>query len=57
MQNKEYPKLRNCPFCGGKAKQDWGLFCYEVYCTSCHVLIRRDGKEEAIEAWNRRAEA
>lgn len=49
-------ELKPCPFCGGKAKREWGLFCHEVYCTGCQAIIRRDGMFEAVEAWNRRTE-
>ena len=59
MQNKESPRLRECPFCGGEAAFDMDENWYWewiVYCPKCHAsqghFIK---KEEAIEAWNRRA--
>ena len=61
-------KLKPCPFCGGKAGltdvgnegefEDW-----IVECPSCHIamLYHDDGctstKDEAVIAWNRRADS
>lgn len=58
-------KLKPCPFCGGEA---WiitgplGRFSY-VYCTECRAQgepfeVRAEycAKDEAIKAWNRRAD-
>ena len=49
-------ELKPCPFCGSEAARSWGVLdSHEVYCIGCHATIKRDGMEEAIEAWNRRA--
>ena len=53
-------ELKPCPFCGGTAtilKIDnvW----YEVHCDNCPCNVGRcwfPKREEAIAAWNRRAE-
>ena len=60
-------KLLPCPFCGGEVqlfKDDWNK--YGAYCVECEatVGVHLDkgwrailaNKEEAIAAWNRRAE-
>ena len=57
-------KLKPCPFCGGEATLiDDGFGRYFVECSMsdgiCKVIPRTwsyDTKEEAIEAWNRRAD-
>jgi Lar family restriction alleviation protein len=59
MPNNDCQKLRECPFCGGKAKiQGRGYLTedYRVYCTSCGCSTKQwtQTKEEAIAAWNRR---
>ena len=63
MQSKEYQKLRECPFCGGRAsiKRFVGKFfdVYKVYCMNedCYIEPATRSyydKKEAIEAWNRR---
>mgnify|MGYP003290326281 CR=1 FL=1 len=57
-------RVKSCPFCGSEpilAQRLKGK-CYEVYCgnfngcpvTPCTRLF--DTEEEAIEAWDRRAE-
>lgn len=58
--------LKPCPFCGGKAKIDeWhnfdkDLFTVECACNNkCNVRPMTHfckTEQEAIEAWNRRAE-
>ena len=59
--------LKPCPFCGGRASvkkfvsKNGAFEIYNVYCMNedCRVEpITHDyfHKEEAIEAWNRRAE-
>lgn len=52
-------KLKPCPFCGSKAvlyKYHWWGTAYGIECSQCKGLIDRClTKEEAIEAWNRRA--
>ena len=57
-------ELKPCPFCGGKAKYICSMPYNAVKCTKCGTLGKtvvdsyeqQDGKAEAIEAWNRRAE-
>ena len=49
-------ELKPCPFCGGEATIGWFFDCYYAYCINCHAEIRLEGRAEAIEAWNRRAE-
>ena len=49
--------LKPCPFCGGEAKITLLIGNYGVGCTKCPGAVfncRRQTKEEAIEAWNRR---
>ena len=56
-------ELRECPFCGGKAKYKkfkgkglLGAIAYYVECSVCKVRTPMSlEKEEPIEAWNRRA--
>lgn len=51
---KDYPKLRSCPFCGGKAVL-YGEFAIWIYCNKCGCERPvRYNKDEAIEAWNKR---
>lgn len=55
--------LKKCPFCGGKARYVYSMPLNYVECTKCKALgativdtyEQRDGKKEAVEAWNRRA--
>lgn len=57
-------EMKRCPFCGGsrikvypnpnKDLRDLGIEQYKVSCVNCAAQIFRAGKEEAIEAWNRR---
>lgn len=62
-------ELKPCPFCGAKAEvHDCGEFDNEslnvtysgksgVHCTECSIAtLPYDNEQEAIEAWNRRAE-
>ena len=63
-QKDDYLKLRDCPFCGGKAR----LFVnggVRVICSKCYVgtMIQSDTLEYdsnaikmVVEAWNRRVE-
>lgn len=69
MQNEEYPKLRNCPFCGGTTSYVLNILesdpqmefvgvtedNWQVLCPKCFGCggVRRTA-DEAIEAWNRR---
>lgn len=70
MQSKEYQKLRECPFCGGKAMliNVPSIGIVYIQCGSCTAAVGRrrrsvstmigreffTNKKEAIEAWNRR---
>ena len=57
-------ELKPCPFCGGKAKYVYSIPYNAVQCKKCKTFGKtvvdsyeqQDGKVEAIEAWNRRAE-
>lgn len=55
-------KLKPCPFCGGKAYRkinyDFdGKEIYNVCCENCNARTEYGySEQEAIEAWNRRAE-
>ena len=54
-------KLKPCPFCGGKAKIKFGsdIFGFEKYYGWCNcgtITKRCNKKEEAIAAWNWRAD-
>ena len=65
MQNKEYQKLRNCPFCGGKAllsHDHAGIGASYVRCEKCglesirfYQSFAHASDEKAVEYWNRRA--
>lgn len=61
MQKKDYPKLLECPFCGGKVKRVIGVMGLNFFkCKECGAVVSFDNdyynthKNEAIEAWNRR---
>lgn len=62
-------KLRNCPFCGGKAKLritseichgfDGGqvkIDGWKVACQNCGIETSLENRETAVEKWNRRAD-
>ena len=52
-------ELKPCPFCGGNASVRKESMWYEVCCDDCPCNVGRcwfAKREEAIEAWNRRAE-
>ena len=56
-------KLKPCPFCGGKARVQGHEFIgygdtFGVVCLNCGAETRQFyvTENEAIEAWNRRAE-
>lgn len=51
-------KLLPCPFCGGEAElTGFNAPEYWVWCPSCKASTgAHTGKENAIEAWNTRAE-
>ena len=64
MSTKDLIELKPCPFCGGKAwsfqndplhKNDEAFYVYGVLC-DCGASILKNRMEDAIEAWNRRAE-
>ena len=67
MQNVGLQKLRNCPFCGGKAilvrdakREIYGSDRYmtgvAIGCDTCTVNMFYGSEKRAIEAWNRRAD-
>lgn len=65
MQNKDYPRLLNCPFCGESEDIVCGIMCGimgwfdYVQCQNCGAGINsfHNGEYiEAIEKWNRRTE-
>lgn len=63
-------ELLPCPFCGGRAKvmrmdylnemqTVWGVFCerdLDAECAHGHYIDNYATKQEAIDAWNRRAQ-
>ena len=52
-------ELKPCPFCGGKAKiikDPIKIGCTNNNCMICVQTIPNLQLEDAIEAWNRRAE-
>ena len=57
-------ELKPCPFCGGEAKYIYSMPYNAVQCKKCKVFGKtvvdsyeqKDGKAEAIEAWNRRTD-
>ena len=49
------PKLKPCPFCGGKAKKTEIGRSWDIECEDCQSSTRMcSTPEEATEAWNRR---
>ena len=72
MQKNDYPKLRECPFCGGEAMIRTSVsllmpkrataMCYCKKCNANGKLFEDNNHDgtfiyEAIEAWNRRVDA
>lgn len=59
MNNAE---LKPCPFCGGRAQYRYFMPYNVVKCRKCgaygktvvDAYEQNDGKQEAIEAWNKR---
>ena len=56
--------LKPCPFCGGHATVVEHTYCgahnrYDVVCRDCYAQTRQFlySKDEAKDAWNRRADA
>lgn len=53
-------KLKDCPFCGGKARIEYHSyalpdFSYYVRCTTCHARAEASGTANtAARNWNRR---
>ena len=60
----QWPHMLPCPFCGGKARLIYVSQMSAVKCPKCGTLGKvvadyyeqGDGKGEAIEFWNRRAD-
>lgn len=55
MQKNDYPKLRECPFCGAPAQLKqlsgrWAVECTK-HCAGTRIF---NDKQKPIEAWNRR---
>jgi Lar family restriction alleviation protein len=51
-------ELKPCPFCGGTPRSFWGSDVNYVQCLACSADGPvADTEDEAIAAWNRRAEA
>ena len=53
-------KLKPCPFCGGEAEMSkwkcgYYVSCIESDCFVCPETGDFESREEAIEAWNKRA--
>lgn len=60
-------KLKQCPFCGGKAKlrmssEIWNrcgqvrMGGWKVACNNCGIKTSLENRDTAIEKWNRRAD-
>lgn len=59
-------ELKPCPFCAcarievyenpNNQLRKFGIEQYKVCCVNCAAQLFRGKKEEAIEAWNRRAD-
>ena len=51
-------ELKKCPFCGwGTIADGGGFFSHACECNACHAKTKNYKTwEEAVEAWNRRAE-
>jgi transcription elongation factor Elf1 len=60
MQNKDYPSLRECPFCGGEVEEMhycWAMVVGVITCGNCRkkFVIPCDEAKDLAQAWNRRA--
>ena len=58
------PKLKPCPFCGGKAIMvfrgggDYWYDEYSAYCTKCGAETDNyEFADDVVKAWNRRVES
>ena len=50
-------KLKPCPFCGSEARLMRNQTAFYILCCECSAQSLWDiHKEQAIEAWNRRAD-
>ncbi|MEX6158912.1 Lar family restriction alleviation protein [Providencia manganoxydans] len=47
-------ELKKCPFCGGEPKID-GYVYITIKCRKCRIQSAPRPRDEAIAAWNRRA--
>lgn len=54
---RNYPELKPCPFCNGKAKVEESKFGFNhISCESCGAMITAFYMGDLIKAWNRRVE-
>ena len=53
MQKKDYPKLRSCPFCGGRsiAVVEDGYKAIAAHCFNCGADITAESEKKARAAW------
>lgn len=58
-------ELLKCPFCGGEVVagpeemspfENYSYKVFSVRCSVCHVGFSKDTEQEAITAWNNRAD-
>lgn len=49
-------QLKPCPFCGGEATITLFIKQIAISCTNCSAVVVEKAAQEAIEAWNRRAD-
>ena len=63
-RNDMSEKLKPCPFCGSKWTQvrysnnPFDKNRYRAECTDCYAVTKAcNNEQDAIEAWNRRAES
>ncbi|WP_425029523.1 Lar family restriction alleviation protein [Providencia rettgeri] len=47
-------ELKKCPFCGGEPKIDGHVYI-TIKCRKCRIQSAPRPRDEAITAWNRRA--
>lgn len=54
-------ELKSCPFCGGEAnlcdtavETKLGKKLWSVECNECGVILDRESRVDALEAWNNR---